>query len=137
MIGSSDCEPVELVAKRFGFFPAVFGWRGRWFQVEAIEGCHVAPADWLLPWRKEVRFRVRTSAGAFELAQDIGSGSWKIYLPPYSAASGSMAASQPRYPLPFHRRRAFRLLRKALSRLRTRRARVYKRGFAFCERSMA
>lgn len=131
MIGSSY-EPVELVTKRFGFFPAVFGWRGRWFQVEAIEGCRVAPAGWLLPWRREVRFRVRTSAGVLELVQDGRSGAWKICVPP-GAASGLMAASRPRYPLPFHRRRAFRLLRQALSRLRTRRARVYRRGFAFAK----
>ncbi|MCC7354282.1 MAG: hypothetical protein IT330_11035 [Anaerolineae bacterium] len=121
-------EPIELIAKRFGFFPAVFGWRGQEFQVEAVEECRTVMAGWLPPWRKEVRFRVRTSAGTFELAQDIQRDLWHVCAPE-SAIPGLVAASRPRYPLPFHRRRAFRLLRKALSRMRTRRARVYKRGF--------
>jgi len=129
-------EPVELIAKRFGFFPAVFGWRGREFQVEAVEECRLVVAGWLPPWRKEVRFRVRTPEGVFELAQDTQRNLWRVRIPE-TAIPGVVAASRPRYPLPFHRRRAFRLLRKALSRMRTRRARVYKRGFALSEKGAA
>ena len=41
-----------------------------------------------------------------------------------------LTASQPRYPLPFHRRRAFRLFRQALKGLRNRRVPRLKRGKA-------
>jgi hypothetical protein len=128
-----SCEPVELISKRFGFFPVIFGWRGQEFLVEAVEECRTVVAGWIPPWRKEIRFRVRTAEGVFELAQDTQRNLWHI-LAPEAAVAQMITASRPRFPLPFHRRRAFRLLRKALSRMRTRRSRVYKRGFVLSER---
>lgn len=128
-------EPIELTAKRFDFFPAVFLWRGREFAVESVEGCRLVRAGWLLPWRKVLHFRVRTSVGVFELLRDAWRDLWQVQIAEDTGPRLLMAA-RPRYPLPFHRRRAFRELRKALGKaLRPSRPRVYRRAFALSERS--
>lgn len=71
-------EPVVVPAKRFGFFPAMFVWRGQRHDVQAVESCRTEVRQ---DWRGLVerhRFRVRTANGVFELTQDPARDSWKV-----------------------------------------------------------
>jgi hypothetical protein len=109
-------EPVGLAERRYGLFPSAFIWRGRRFPVEAIEECRFQKAHRLLPGRKELHILVLTPAGHFELIQNVGQDAWRI-LRPQPLDKQPIASSKPRYPLPFRKRRSYRLLRKSLSRL--------------------
>ncbi len=71
-------EPVVVPAKRFGFFPQVFVWRGQRLDVRAVESCRTEVRD---DWRGRVerhRFRVRTADAVFELTQDPAQDTWKV-----------------------------------------------------------
>ncbi len=71
-------EPVVVPAKRFGFFPQVFVWRGQRLDVRAVESCRTEVRD---DWRGRVerhRFRVRTADAVFELTQDPARDTWKV-----------------------------------------------------------
>ncbi len=71
-------EPVVVPAKRFGFFPQVFVWRGQRLDVRAVESCNTEVRD---DWRGRVerhRFRVRTADAVFELTQDPAQDTWKV-----------------------------------------------------------
>ncbi len=71
-------EPVAVPAKRFGFFPQVFVWRGRRHDVRAVEACRTEVRH---DWRGRVerhRFRVRTENAVFELTQDPARDTWKL-----------------------------------------------------------
>ena len=71
-------EPVVVPAKRFGFFPQVFVWRGQRLDVRAVEACQTEVRD---DWRGRVerhRFRVRTADAVFELTQDPARDTWKV-----------------------------------------------------------
>ncbi len=71
-------EPVIVPAKRFGFFPQVFVWRGERLDVRAVESCQTEVRD---DWRGRVerhRFRVRTADAVFELTQDPAQDTWKV-----------------------------------------------------------
>ncbi len=66
-------EAVEVQEKRFGYFPQVFRWRGRRYDVQAVERC------WTTRSRDpRLIFRVRCQEGMFELAQDIRLNSWHL-----------------------------------------------------------
>jgi len=71
-------EAVEMVQRRFCYFPRVFYWRGHRHEVEAVEGSWtvVRPG-----WRRRVErhfFRVRCVQGDFELYQEIRAGTWHL-----------------------------------------------------------
>ena len=71
-------EPVLVAAKRFGFFPQVFIWRGQRHDVRAVEACRTEVRQ---DWRGQVerhRFRVRTASADFELTQDTARDTWKV-----------------------------------------------------------
>ena len=71
-------EAIDMQAKRFGYFPRTFMWRGRRYDVHAVERC----------WTKATRqwggraqrhyFRVRCAEGSFELFQDITHNTWHM-----------------------------------------------------------
>ncbi len=68
-------EAVQMREKRFGYFPKAFRWRGREYEVEAVERC----------WTKarghpELCFRVRCPEGAFELVQDVQLNAWHVVV---------------------------------------------------------
>ena len=96
-------ESVELLEKRFNFFPSLLRWNGRPMQVDRVDACHVQRGGWLTPWRRLLRFRVSAGEGSYDLIHDPRRDVWR------------MAASKPRYPLPFYQRRSFRLFREALA----------------------
>lgn len=68
-------EPIRMEARRFGFFPSAFTWRGRRHDIRAVESCRTENG------RGKVRrhiFRVRTDRAVLELAQDVARDAWRI-----------------------------------------------------------
>ena len=71
-------DAVEMLARRHGYFPRVFRWRGQRFEVDAVERC------WTVVRRRrhgrvERRFfQVRCAGGSFELFQDLLDGTWHL-----------------------------------------------------------
>lgn len=69
-------EAVEIVQKRFQYFPHVFRWRGRHFGVQSVDRC------WTLSrsrWNHRAErhyFRLRCLEGLFEIYQDPRSNTW-------------------------------------------------------------
>jgi hypothetical protein len=88
------CEKIFMDRKRFGYFPQRFIWRGRHYEVYAVERC------WTVSRRRFRResdrrcFRVccvdaragmrsrssrpGASEGTFDLFQDLGTGRWYL-----------------------------------------------------------
>lgn len=66
-------QPVQVQEKRFGYFPKTFRWRGKRYDVQAIERI----------WAKSRRmprlyFRVRCRDGIFDLYQDLRADTWHL-----------------------------------------------------------
>jgi hypothetical protein len=71
-------ESVDLIEKRFQYFPQAFGWRGRRYRVEAVERCWTVSRR---GWRRRVArhfFQVRCAEGTFEIYQEIKSNTWHL-----------------------------------------------------------
>lgn len=70
-------EAVEMRARRFGYFPRTFLWRGVERQVEAVQRCWTTGTV-----RKMNRhyFKVRCADGEFTLYQDLRHNTWHIQL---------------------------------------------------------
>jgi hypothetical protein len=71
-------EPVQLVSLRFRYLPRAFVWRGQRHEVESVEQCWTVSR---VGWSRRVQrrfFRVRCSAGRFELYQDLRVGTWHL-----------------------------------------------------------
>jgi hypothetical protein len=94
-------EPVQLVAKTHGYFPASFRWRGRRFDVVAVEKC------WTVSGRAVQRlFSVRSQAGRFVLQQSVEGDQWQVTRWPLTLWLPRLRRSAPpRFPLPRHQRR--------------------------------
>jgi len=80
-------ESVNMVERRFQYFPKVFRWRGRRFQAESVE------RTWISCGRLQSRaarrfFLVRCREGAFELFQDLESGHWYLRRAKIAPARG-------------------------------------------------
>jgi hypothetical protein len=66
-------EAIQIQQKRFGYFPQVFKWHGREYDVQAVERC----------WTDTKRaprlcFRVRCHEGTFDLYQDVRGNTWHL-----------------------------------------------------------
>jgi len=66
-------EPVEIQEKRFGYFPKTFRWRGKRYNVQAVERCWNATRN--VP---HLCFRVRCQDGTFELYQNVRDNTWHL-----------------------------------------------------------
>jgi len=67
-------EAVELVEQRFQCLPRVFRWRGRRYNVEAVQRCWTASRR---RWRGRVErrfFQVQCAEGSF----DLKTGAWHL-----------------------------------------------------------
>ena len=66
-------EAVEMLERRFGYFPNRFRWRGKTYDVDGVERCWTS-------MRRNPRlcFRVRCREGVFELAQDVRLNKWEV-----------------------------------------------------------
>lgn len=66
-------DAVEVLEKRFGYFPHRFQWRGHTHQVQAVE------RTWTKMGRvAQLCFRVRCSEGIFELVQNAKTNIWSL-----------------------------------------------------------
>ncbi|GIL15203.1 MAG: hypothetical protein BroJett039_03760 [Chloroflexota bacterium] len=66
-------DAVEILEKRFGYFPQRFQWRGHTHHVQAVERA----------WTKMGRgaqlcFRVRCQEGLFDLSQNVKTNIWSL-----------------------------------------------------------
>ena len=71
-------EPIEMVQRRFRYFPDLFGWRGRRYRVQSVRRCWtVSRRGWN---RRAGRhyFQVECTEGEFELYQDAQDGTWHL-----------------------------------------------------------
>jgi hypothetical protein len=101
-------ENIEMLARRYNYFPANFRWRGRRFAVLAVEKCWTGAGQ---PARR--LFRVRCADGSFTLEQAlaqkhgaVAAEQWRVRRWPLRLwlMHGRRAAA-PRYPLPRAQRR--------------------------------
>lgn len=97
-------ERINLLGRSHGYFPAAFRWRGRRFDVAAVEKCWMErrPAARRL-------FRVRCADGVFVLEQSMADDTWQVSRWPLALLlprpkSGATA----RFPLPRRQRRPVR-----------------------------
>ncbi len=65
-------EAVEVKEKRFGYFPQVFRWRGKQYNVQQVEQC------WTSIRRPHLCFRVRCDEGRFDLYQNVRDNTWHL-----------------------------------------------------------
>lgn len=71
-------EAIDVMEYRWRYFPAVFRWRGRRYQVDAVERSWVVPAH---GWRRRNDrrfFQARCGDGLFELYQDLAASTWHL-----------------------------------------------------------
>jgi hypothetical protein len=71
-------EPVEMEQRRFRYFPHVFRWRGRRFEVDAVECSWLAPRR---PWQRTADrrfFRICGRDGRFEIYHDLRGDTWHL-----------------------------------------------------------
>ncbi len=71
-------EPIDLLQRRFQYFPRIFRWRGQRYEVDAVERCWTVVRR---GWRRQAQrhyFSVRCTEGEFELYQDIRTGLWHL-----------------------------------------------------------
>lgn len=100
----SKSERINLLARSHGYFPAAFRWRGRRFDVTAVEKC------WTVQ-RPAVRrmFRVRCAAGSFVLEQCLADDTWQVSRWPLTLLlPWPKPAAPARFPLPRSQRRPAR-----------------------------
>ncbi len=70
-------EAVEIQEKRFGYFPQTFRWRGKRYNVQAVEHC------WTMTRQApKLCFRVRTPEGKFDLYQNVRDNTWHLIALP-------------------------------------------------------
>lgn len=70
-------EPIRMEARRFGFFPQTFVWRGQRYEIQAVE------RYWTVSPRriwgvKQYCFRVHCVEGTFDLCQDVKHHTWHV-----------------------------------------------------------
>ncbi len=71
-------EAIEVRERRHGYFPKSFVWRGRRYEVYAVERC------WTVSRRNGGNgverhcFRVRCPEGVFEVYQDVRHNTWHL-----------------------------------------------------------
>jgi hypothetical protein len=97
-------ERINLLARSHGYFPAAFRWRGRRFDVIAVEKCWTGQ-------RPAVRrmFRVRCAAGGFVLEQCLADDTWQVSRWPLTLLlPWPKPAAPARFPLPRSQRRPAR-----------------------------
>jgi hypothetical protein len=69
-------ESIEMIEKRFGYFPKQFRWHGRLYDVEVVERCWTSVRS-----HPRLCFRVRCRERSFELSQDVRLNRWEVTLP--------------------------------------------------------
>ncbi len=69
-------EAIEMMQRRLGYFPHLFLWRGRVYEVDSVDRC------WELGPRKDRParrcFRVEAGGATFDLCRDLEAGTWHL-----------------------------------------------------------
>jgi hypothetical protein len=71
-------EAVDMLVRRHRYFPQVFRWRGRRFEIESVDQCWTVTGH---GWRRRAHrhyFQVQCAEGTFELFQDLKDGTWHL-----------------------------------------------------------
>jgi hypothetical protein len=71
-------EAIEMRARRHGYFPKTFIWRGHRYDVHAVERCWTVSRRGRGGQVEQHRFRVRCREGTFELYQDVRYNTWHM-----------------------------------------------------------
>ncbi len=71
-------EAIDMRSRRFGYFPRSFVWRGREFQVEAVERCWTAASRRSSGQLDRHYFQVRCAEGTYNIYQDLRHNTWHI-----------------------------------------------------------
>jgi hypothetical protein len=71
-------EAIEMRARKFGYFPRIFVWRGHEYQVEAVERCWTTGSRRNGGQMERHHFQVRCAEGNFNLYQDLRHNTWHI-----------------------------------------------------------
>jgi hypothetical protein len=69
-------EAIEMRQRRHGWFPRLFLWRGRAFEVDRIEHWWEVGRRWGRPARRY--FRLQAGEATFELYRDLEAGTWRL-----------------------------------------------------------
>lgn len=69
----SSHQAVEIREKRFGYFPKTFRWRGKHYNVQAVERCWTTART-----APHLCFRVRCREGIFDLYQNVRDNTWHL-----------------------------------------------------------
>lgn len=97
-------ERINLLGRSHGYFPAAFRWRGRRFDVVAVEKCWMERR----PVARRL-FRVRCADGVFVLEQSIADDTWLVSRWPLALLlPRSKPGAAARFPLPRRQRRPAR-----------------------------
>ncbi len=81
-----------------GFYPRALRWQGRVVRILGLDEVYTCGS--------ERRYRLRTPEGAYELAVDVGVGTWQVRRAPnWWQRFWAGVQRMPRYPLPAGRRR--------------------------------
>ncbi len=64
---------VQVEEKRFGYFPKTFRWRGKSYNVDAVERCWNARR-----YAPSLCFRVRVGEGMYDLYQNVRDNTWRL-----------------------------------------------------------
>jgi hypothetical protein len=66
-------EAIEMLERRFGYFPKRFRWHGRIYEVLAVDRCWTSVRN-----KPGLCFRVQCHEGTFELSQDVRLNKWEV-----------------------------------------------------------
>ncbi len=71
-------EAIDMRSRRFGYFPRTFVWRGREYQVEAVERCWTTASRRNGGQLDRHYFQVRCAEGTYNVYQDLRHNTWHI-----------------------------------------------------------
>ena len=94
-------EAIEMMQRRFGYFPHHFFWRGRVYEVDSVDRCWELGRRRGRPARR--CFRVEVGGATLDLYRDLEVGTWHLRRARWH--SGSVVAA--RLTLPTRLREAF------------------------------
>jgi len=80
--GRQTAEPIEMKAKRFGYFPRTFMRRGHEYQVEGIIRCWTTGSRSNGGRMQRHHFEVRCAEGIMEVWQDLQNNTWHLSAGP-------------------------------------------------------
>ena len=76
--GRRRAEPIEMRKRRHGYFPKLFVWRGKQYDVHAVERCWTVSRRNMGNKVERHCFRVRCREGTFEVYQDVRHNTWHM-----------------------------------------------------------